>query len=280
MIYSSVSVQFSRASKYYDEVASLQLFVARRLLNLLPVDVDILNVLELGCGTGSLTCELLGRFKQANIHAIDVSRGMIERLSQKKIDMCGADTRLSLEICDARECEFAKTYDLITSSSALHWMQPLSDLFRRLRSACRPDGSLCFALMIEGTFRELQYVRKCVVPNKSWLWPFPNLNEIIKDLGNNGFCVQKTEVETFKCRFPSVTEFFQVLRKLGVNGRVSHYKIADNQGAMNADMLLNRGEIKKLTNAYEEYCREQDGCVFATYEVCFLSARILDGCNV
>ena len=290
----SIARQFSKASTHYDNVAIIQRDIAIDLVNSLLANIldkdKIFNILELGCGTGFLTYQLLELFKNANIHATDISSGMIKHMLNNQSKICNINPfhennpnnqvcydRIQLEVCDVTQCEFSKKYDLIVSSSALHWMQPLSALFYRLGSACSKGSVFCFALMVDGTFDELRYIRNNIAPQKPLLWHFPRISEILDSLKSVGFELSNIKTETKKCCFESVDEFFHTLKTLGVNGRMSHFQCrnvhnSDTHKSNSHSIILNRSELKSLAKQYDIFCKKRSNCVFATYEVCIISA--------
>ena len=120
------------------------------------------RILELGCGTGFLTRQLLESFRQAQIDAIDISAAMIEQARRE----VGFNDRVHWHVCDVRDYQAPTLYDLIASSSSLQWMQPLHDLFVHLASMLRPGGRLLCSLMVEGTLGELHRLRREIAPLK------------------------------------------------------------------------------------------------------------------
>lgn len=97
---SLVKKHFSRHAKHYDRYADVQADMADTLIDLLSEAGRVgrfdggMTILEIGCGTGRLTVELLRRFPGAELTAVDLVPEMIE-LAQQRVRIecgCGAST--------------------------------------------------------------------------------------------------------------------------------------------------------------------------------------------
>jgi SAM-dependent methyltransferase len=98
------------------------------------------EILELGCGTGSLTRELLKQRPRWRITAGDISPVAVE-IAQKN---CSAWPHVKFEVSDSSAPPYGSdAFDLVVGSSILHHLpaeQTLRDCFRVLR----PDGMIAF----------------------------------------------------------------------------------------------------------------------------------------
>ena len=72
--------------------------------------------------------------------------------------------RIRWHVADARQFCPGRDFPLIVSSSALHWMTPVSETIKRLASMLEPGGNLVSALMVKGTFEELHNARQYLFP--------------------------------------------------------------------------------------------------------------------
>jgi trans-aconitate methyltransferase len=103
---------------------------AKGLVNLLAAHPGE-HILDLGCGTGTLTAEIAAR--GATVVGIDRSPEMIEQARRKF-------TTIRFEVCDARELRFSQEFDAVFSNAALHWIPEAEPVVRGVAAALRPDG--------------------------------------------------------------------------------------------------------------------------------------------
>ena len=98
------------------------------------------DVLELGCGTGTLTALLASRYPEASISAVDASGEMIRIARQR-----GPGGRLSFTIALFEDLDLAEgSFDLIASNMSLHHVADKGPFYKRLRRGLRPGGCLVF----------------------------------------------------------------------------------------------------------------------------------------
>jgi SAM-dependent methyltransferase len=101
------------------------------------------RVLDLGCGTGSLTQPFLDAFPEAEIYGIDFDP-VILPLAAQRLRRYGARSRLIL--ADLRSegwrTQLPDTFDAVISATALHWLTAvqLAGLYRQLSGLLRPGG--------------------------------------------------------------------------------------------------------------------------------------------
>ena len=151
----SVARQFSRAAASYQLEADLQRRIALSVCSLVPSGIRPAAVLDIGCGTGFLTKAILDEFPSAKVVAIDIAEGMLAEAEAQ----LGPRETLSLRVADGSALDEENRYDLVVSSSALHWMQPLERTLDGIRRALQKGGMCCFSLMLDGTLPELHELR-------------------------------------------------------------------------------------------------------------------------
>ncbi|MEX2423827.1 MAG: methyltransferase domain-containing protein [Acidimicrobiia bacterium] len=93
------------------------------------------RVVDLGCGTGTLTAVLARRWPSAHIVGLDASRDMLERVPN------GVEN-VQWQLGDIGAWRADEPCDLIFSNAALHWLDDHEALFRRLAGSLAPRGVL------------------------------------------------------------------------------------------------------------------------------------------
>lgn len=144
---------------HYDRVASSydqpqhQVFyghLAEKLCILAKKHVQPRSILDLGCGTGISTREIVKHFPKAEVTALDRSLSMLA-LAQKKEELKASS------FCHGRSRDLThlnKRFDLIIANMSFHWLS-LEDRLA-LRDALREKGLLAvsFPLITSFTKRE------------------------------------------------------------------------------------------------------------------------------
>lgn len=225
---------------------------------MMPAADEIDRILEIGCGTGFLTELLLTRFPAALIHALDIAGPMID-LARERI---GANGRMCWHVADARQFRTESNFPLIASSSALHWMTPISETVKRLAGMLTPGGELVSALMVKGTCEELHSARAELFPDKTGPVCLPKAEEVLEAIASAGLWIESDSQEVIREHYDSACKFLGSLNRQGVTG-------VANTGCS----LLNRSELRKLIEYYDQRFADPVGGVFASYRILYVKAR-------
>ncbi|MBN2449355.1 MAG: methyltransferase domain-containing protein [Lentisphaeria bacterium] len=153
-----VQVRFNRSAETYDAAAPCQADMARvllehsrrRLENRVPQ-----SILEVGCGTGTLTRMLTQSFPQSRLLAVDFAPTMLERalgaLPQgASVQGLLADAEEQADMLAARG-----PFDLVISSATVQWFRTPARTVLGYGELLRPGGVCAVATFGSDTFREL-----------------------------------------------------------------------------------------------------------------------------
>jgi ubiquinone/menaquinone biosynthesis C-methylase UbiE len=104
-------------------------------------DLDVRDVLDVGCGTGQLTARLRETHPDARVVGCDFSRGMLLQAAQRR--------RRALWVqADAARLPFpASAFDAVVSTEAFHWFPDQDAALREFFRVVRPGGVLLVALV-------------------------------------------------------------------------------------------------------------------------------------
>ncbi|MEU6097456.1 class I SAM-dependent methyltransferase [Streptomyces sp. NPDC047079] len=104
---------------------------------------DTPRVLDLACGTGSITARLLARFPKATSTGVDLDPALLT-IARGTFE---GDDRVTLVEADLKDPDWPAhlpydTYDAVLTATALHWLrtEPLEALYGRIAELLRRDG--------------------------------------------------------------------------------------------------------------------------------------------
>lgn len=254
-----VRARFSAAARSYDADSALQKRVAARLLELVPPDAASARILDVGCGTGHLTACARARWPLASIDALDLAPGMVARA----IERFAADEGIAIHQADATRFHAPVPYDVVASSSTLHWLRPLAATMTHLARLVRPGGCFAAALMLEGTLRELHDLRSRIAPDTAARARLPAFQEVTAAIHASGLQVFCSVVEEQSFAYASAEDLLRTLNQLGVTS---------GDLARGARPLARR-ELRTLCDEYARLYALRDG-VRATYVVGYLVAHV------
>ncbi|MFJ3901075.1 class I SAM-dependent methyltransferase [Streptomyces sp. NPDC090025] len=103
------------------------------------------RVLDLACGTGTITARLLDRFPDATSTGVDLDPALLAIAE----GTFAGDDRVTLVTADLKDPDWASalpfdTYDAVLTATALHWLhsEPLAELYGQLAGLVREGGVL------------------------------------------------------------------------------------------------------------------------------------------
>ncbi len=200
-----VKRRFWRASSTYDTNAVIQKQIAHHLMGLWPTDGTPVNdILEIGCGTGTVSRLLRERFPDAQLTLWDLS------LSSKLITEFGASCALTA--CDAetaiRELPDEST-DAVVSASTVQWFNSLPAFLRQVHRILRPGGKALISTFGPETMREINSTL-----GKSS--PYPAI-DTLRRMVPDGLSVEHIAEDTLTLTFPSPIDALRHVRLTGVN---------------------------------------------------------------
>lgn len=96
-------------------------------------------VLDLGCGYG-WHCRFAVEKGAGQVLGIDLSRKMIEEAGKRN-----PDRRIEYRICGIEEYEYPEnTWDCVVSNLALHYIEDIAEIFRKVHRTLMPGGVFLF----------------------------------------------------------------------------------------------------------------------------------------
>ena len=241
-----IARNFGRASAKYDDFAILQRQVAQKLCQINAANIkNSQNILDLGCGTGFVSKNILEQFTNRNITQIDVSRQMLAQ-NPFKTSKINAD----IENLPLR----ANIFDLIFASLSFQWLKNLPYSLENIIKTAKKGGILSFATLGDKTLQELKVTgQKCQINLAvNDFYSKKDLEQILQQKNYN-FSLQKEEI---KMNYSNFYDLLRSIKNIGANASNSQF--------------LNRSQFTKLSNFYLKNFNLENK-VFATWQVLYIT---------
>lgn len=252
-----VSDSFSKHSSSYDKYADAQAKAAGFLVSFIrenSADLPCGPVLEIGCGTGFVTREIVPSMPDRKFLITDIS-GKMADLCRNNLSMSGIDISSSIFAAFDGESSWPdKRFAMIYSGFTFQWFQDLEKAIQNLFCSLLPGGILAFSFQADGSFAEWESVCRLLdIPFTAN--PLPSMEtceSILKDQGGTLF--KKVEIPVI---YPSSAHFFKSLKNIGA-------------GTMSKNEHLSPSEMKKLIKCWDEI---SNNMITVTYVAGFVIVR-------
>jgi malonyl-CoA O-methyltransferase len=269
--------QFNRSSTgSYDVHANVQRSMAEQLAKSLIAwkcegNIYGPNILEIGCGTGTLTRILVDEWSKASITALDISPSMIKVAEQRLRSRSTRHMDISFIHADVEKWSsdtHDSSFDLIVSSACFQWLNKPKQTLCHLRRILRPGGLLVFTSFGPETFYELHqsfhevYQASGMVPQRHGL-SFQSDAQWGIMLKEAGFSSIQQERSIQKETYASVREFLLSVKATGASAS----EAAATPG------LSSRRLFAGMYKVYEDKFSIHGG-IAATYDLLLIQASV------
>lgn len=247
-----IKQSFGNASQTYDSVAELQRNVGRNLLHaFLPQNLTG-NIVDLGCGTGFLTRELLPHCD--NLIALDLALPMLQTTREKLGDS------VNYVCADAEQLPFlSESIDTIFSNLALQWCQPIDKALNELHRVLKKNGELVFSTFGSKTLCELKTAWENV-DNFAHVNDFYTAPQLQTALEKAGFSSLEIKNQAYVSQYDSVLDLMRELKYIGAHN-------------VNSQRRKNLTSKKSLQTMISKYPPTESGGILATFDVICIVAR-------
>ncbi len=242
----AIRSSFDRAASSYDRHAVLQREIESRLLERIEFRRhEPGTILDLGCGTGSASRTLAGRFPRASVIALDWAPAMLAKAGETPGDAQPGQGVVSRICADMHVLPLAaRSTDLVFSSLALQWSYDLPAVFREFRRIMKADAMLVFTCFGPDTLRELKQAWRAVddLPHVN---DYPDMHDIGDELLASGFREPVMDTERLTLEYPDVLSLMRELKGIG----------AHNVASRRQHGLTGKTRLQSMLQAYEVFRR-------------------------
>ena len=124
------------------------------------------HILDVGCGDGKVTAELACAVPKGSVTGIDASLEMI-RFARKTFPP-GKYPNLKFQVMDARRIRLAQRFDVVFSTSVLHWVDDHPAFLRGAASVLCPGGRLLVSCGGKGNAQDVFLALRPELRHKRW----------------------------------------------------------------------------------------------------------------
>lgn len=201
----------------YQQVSDPQFRWGMRVLSSIELRGDEC-ALDLGCGSGRLTAELLTRLPRGRVIAVDSSPSMIATASHQ---LARFAERVSFIESDLLRLELESVADLAFSTATFHWIHDHARLFHVLHRALKQGGRLVAQCgggenlaCIRGRSDQLMSDARFVPFFRHWQnpWNYASPEETAERLRAAGFVEVEAGLEESPTTFDGADPFRQFVR--------------------------------------------------------------------
>jgi malonyl-CoA O-methyltransferase len=245
-------MDFGQSADFYHTHASVQKEAAERLIISLKewaADLSPGPIMELGCGTGFLSQELLHFFPDREFILNDASLEMID-ICRRQMN---GRMNVRFEIAYAQEISIEEPIlAMVISNFVIQWFRRPADTLKEWLKTVPSGGILAAAFPGYECFPTWRRcTRELGLPFTAN--PLPDINEIAEELSSDNVQVDYRK-DVIVQRFKSAVHFFYHLKRTGANSQQKGRHLTPK-------------EMKALINYWDN---QQEGDVEVNWEVAYL----------
>lgn len=214
---------FSKGSANYDREAYVQGVCAKKVGSFLKAQQHRLipgEILEIGCGTGFISQEVLAAFPFRKFTITDICPTMLFKCQSNIKPSAGVDFAL----LDGEQFQEKGRYALIVSGLAFQWFRTFQKSVQRLFEGLKPEGLLLFSFLEANSFPEWQQM--CAETDIPYTGnDFPRLAELC---ALNFPCAHYWE-EKITLIYPNALDCLKSFKRIGAGTSLKEKRLTSSQ---------------------------------------------------
>jgi malonyl-ACP O-methyltransferase BioC len=206
----TIRCKFGKSVNTYDDSAYAQKEIAGKLAALIAALYPRIpkNILEIGCGTGLLTKNILTLFADAHYYLNDIN----EKVESLMPALFPANN-FTFVGGDAQSIDFPDGIDLTVSSSTIQWLDKLHVFIRKAHQSLSPDGYMFLSTFGKNNLKEIRALTGTGLEYTSLA--------SLRNIFSSDFEILHLSEEEIPVMFDSSTEILSHFRRTGVNANCS-----------------------------------------------------------
>ena len=215
----AVRRQFARAGDGDPEVARALLLARNTLLDRLDeIRIAPTRILDLGAGTGAGARALARRYRGADVVCVDPVFGLLKSARSRASRWF---SRYRYVAGDAERLPLSThSVDLILSSLAMPWFDPVDDALAECLRTLRPGGLLLLSTLGPDTLKELAFAWRSH-DDSHRMHPFADMHVLGDALVHTGFADVVMDIQRVRLQSPDFWRLCRALSRSGCSGALA-----------------------------------------------------------
>lgn len=145
----NIEKTFNDVSSRYDENRFFSIS-AKKMAELVPLNNEM-RVLDLSTGTGAVAIEVAKKYKHADVEAIDLSQGMLDKAKAKakENNICN----ISYKRCDVDKVDYhPEIFDVVTCGYGIFFYPDMENTYKNICKTIKPGGVFIFSTFTKEAF--------------------------------------------------------------------------------------------------------------------------------
>ena len=222
------TTNFTWDPKKYDRISIPQQLDGQNLISLINPSVDWV-VVDIGCGSGTLTMDIAKLVSEGKVIGIDASEDMLKSANEKRQSL--GLKNVELRRSDFYDIDLFNVANLVFSSSALHWVKDQGRVLAKIYRTLMPGGEIALQIGARDSFKEgteiaCNIIQKLKLPEQfdNWLWPcvYPSIDEYERLLVEAGFIDYRIDKSVYSYMFKDSQEAVDFHNYSGMHAYLSN----------------------------------------------------------
>ncbi len=211
--------RFDRAAVTFDDADFVHQVTREGLFaRINPVAIDVKQVVDLGCATGSALRPLQKRFRGASVIALDLSQAMLARARSR----LSWPRKVRAVQGDARALPFADgSIDVVFANLLLPWIDDPATVFREVARVLRKEGLFTFATLGPDSLLELRRAWR-EIDDAVHVRQFPDMHDIGDALVHSGLRDPVLDVDRLSVGYRDSEALLRDLTATGARNSLRH----------------------------------------------------------
>ena len=241
----SLKKNFSKASRTYDDNATVQIYMGKKLLESVGSD-KFEHILEIGCGSGLFSAEIINRYLPKTLALNDISEEMLKTCRDRFLNY----KNIFYYPGDIEQIRLPEQYSLIISNACLQWLSDLKTALKGFINTLTSDGVLAFTSFGNENVKEITSLTQ----NGLKYLSNHELDVILRSLK----VPYTLKEEIIKFHYKDALNMLRTLKRSGVTGFSKN--------------IWTRGRINSFIDEYESRFSDENG-VYLTWHLYYVIVR-------